>query len=184
MVGEVGSILLLGLDAERLAPGLALRSALLVGELGSLLHGHLLGALHDGLLVSIVVLACIVEGSLDELQHTVGSMEGLASTVVDLVLAHQLTTIGFEAVGGDDVLLLDLECENGVGVVQGILGSDTSLVPKGGSEGRTSLVDRLTSEKRSLTCVLDSSVVRLELALLAQLVLASDHLLVLGSRGS
>merc|ERR1719453_3011622 len=105
LLGEVGSVLLLGLDAESLALGLALGCELLVGELGGLLHGDLLLALHGSLLVSVVVLASVVEGSLDELEHTVGGVEGLTGTVVNLVLANQLAAIGLEAVGGDDVLL-------------------------------------------------------------------------------
>merc|ERR1719269_402955 len=101
LLREVSSVLLLGLDTESLAASLALHAALLVRELGGLLHGDLLGLLHHGLLVGVMVLAGVVECCVDELEHTVRAMEGLAAPVVQLVLTDEASAITLQTVAGD-----------------------------------------------------------------------------------
>merc|ERR1712054_325560 len=108
LLGEQCSILLLGFDAEGLAASLALRTPLLVCELGSLLHGDLLRLLHHSLLVGVMVLACVVESGIHELQNAVGTVESLAAPVVQLVLTNEAGTIALEAVGSDNILLAHL----------------------------------------------------------------------------
>merc|ERR1711970_1535134 len=168
----------------------ALHAALLVRELGGLLHGDLLGLLHHGLLVGVMVLAGVVKRGVDELEHTVSAMESLTAPVVQLVLTDEACAIGLEAVAGDNALLSHLHAENCVGIVHGILGakegmlgSNAGLGSKSGSEGRAGVLDHLASILGGLACLLDGTIVRLELASRTKLVLLGNHLLVLGGRG-
>merc|ERR1712139_317298 len=134
----------------------------------------------------IVVITRMLECGLNKLQHTVGQVKGLASTVVNLILAHHLATIGLEPIVRDHVLLLHFHLQDGICVVEGILCtqksmlcSDARLITKGGCQRSTGLLHRLSCIKCGLPSILDGTIVRLQFAFLAEFLLTSNHLLVL-----
>merc|ERR1712216_786945 len=90
-------------------------------------------------------------------------MESLTAPVVELVLTDEASAITLQTVAGDNVLLSHLHAKNGVGIVHSVLGAKESMLG-------------------SIACLLERTIVRLELASRTKLVLLSNHLLVLGGR--